>query len=86
MKNLPGSIIVNTLSAQISDFIAVIIGGYIYNKIGPKATYVMSYACISVGSILLIIYWSNQALVPIFIFVAQFGASANLNNTCTASV
>ena len=86
MKNFPGSIIVNTLSAQISDFIAVILGGIVFNKLGPQQTFITMYSLITIGSLLLIKYGSNLSLVPVFIFIAQFGASANLNNICTASV
>lgn len=86
LKNLPGSIIVNTISAQMSDFIAVILGGLVFNRFGPKMTFVVMYSFIAVGSLFLVKYWHDLSMVPVFIFVAQFGASANLNNICTASV
>jgi hypothetical protein len=86
MKHVNGSLIVNTLSSQCSEFIADAMGGGVYSMMGPKVSFFGMFTLSATGSVLLMLFWDNLSLVPVFITMAKFGISACFNMVFIASV
>ena len=55
------------------------VGGYIYHRLGPKIAFPTMYAVSALGTALLLVFWTNSSLVPIFIVLSRFGIVAAFN-------
>lgn len=83
MKNVKGTLLVNTFSSSLAEISAVIISGYFFSRVGARAGLFTTFSTSAVGSILLIII-NNQpstpeiesVYIPLFVFIAKFGISA----------
>ena len=70
----------NTLVSASSELPAIIIAGYLYDKIGIKITLIGCFTMALIGSIsLLVLGNDNIDLIPIFILLAKSGVSATFN-------
>lgn len=81
MKKVPGDVISLTLVSQISEFVAMLISGYFYPKIGPRLGHIYMFILAAVSSILLMIYWNSNSLnlILILIILSKFGMTAAFN-------
>ena len=68
--------------SSVSEFVAQMFGGYLYEKIGVKTSMSSSLILSSVGAILIIFFGlGNQESIifPILILIAKLGISAAFN-------
>lgn len=79
LKNLGGSIVVNTLSSQIAECIANCFGGVINSKIGPKKSFALMFLLTITGSALFVKFYEREDLTSYFIVPSKFGVSASFN-------
>ena len=86
MKKVQGSIVVNTISNQVSEVSADILSGFYYVYAGPIRGFQSMFMLSIIGTVLLLIYWDNVDLIPVFVLIAKFGVSANFNMVYIASV
>lgn len=86
MDHLEGSLITNTIISQVSEFTAYILSSVIYLYLGPKPAFLSMYLLSVIGSGMLIKFWTDVSLIPIFITMAKFGISACFNMVFIASV
>lgn len=56
MKYIEGDIYVNTIVSSVSEVIAYLVSGGLYAIIGPKISFVASFALAIVGSIFYVIF------------------------------
>lgn len=54
MKNVQGTLLVNTMSSQVAELSAVIISGFIFSLVGPRIALFTSYLICVFGSLCLI--------------------------------
>jgi hypothetical protein len=73
LKYIPGNIFQNSLYVGITDVVAHSIAGFIQKKTSTKITLMSSYILSSIGSILYLIFYENETIVPIFVVMARFG-------------
>lgn len=85
MKNIGGDIIWNTINAQISEIIAYLSSGFIYQALGPKRSFASMFALAIIGSFALLAS-SDEELIPLFIIITKFGISATFNMSFIAMV
>lgn len=81
MKKVPGDLISLTLVSQVSEFVAMLISGYLYPKIGPRLGHIYVLIMAAISSIFLMIYWNSNSpkLILILIMIAKFGVTAAFN-------
>ena len=71
VKYLGGDIFQNTVITSISQTVAAIFGGVLYQKLGVKRTFALSFLLSMIGSTYLL--HDNS---PLFILLARFGCSS----------
>jgi len=54
MKYAGGDIFMNNIGSSVSEVIAYIVSGVVYDRIGPKITFVGSFVIAIIGSLLYI--------------------------------
>ena len=81
MKNVKGSIVINSLGSGLSELAADLISGYIFTFLGPRKAFALMYLSALFGSLLLIyaISMDYLDLLIIFIPLAKFGCAASFN-------
>ena len=81
MKNVQGSMLINTLSSQIAELSAVITSGIVFANYGAINGLSYSYMCCLIGATVLtfISGEDNETAIPIFVGIAKFGISAAFN-------
>jgi len=75
LKYLPGSIYTNCLASGASGFCAILIGGFVYKKLGLKPALQMSFLISLIGAIL-ILSLDTPTLMPVFTVLANFGMAS----------
>lgn len=71
---------INTIVSCVSEVIAYIVSGALYNTIGTKISFIGSFSLAIVGSIFYIIFAdSHKGLIPIMILASKFGISGAFN-------
>ena len=80
MKNIKGDLIINTLSSQMAEISADIIGAIVFFKIGAKRSLFTAYLIGALGSLGLIFARGdgsegsgNEGLISFMVGVAKFG-------------
>ena len=88
MKDVKGSIIINTLASQAAEVSAVLLSGVLLAKMGPKKGFAFIFAVSASGSIALIFVVNSgkTSLIPIFVFLAKFGIAASFSMVFVAAV
>jgi nitrate/nitrite transporter NarK len=82
LKYFPGNIYLNTNASAFADIIATLVGGWVFDKIGPKYTLLISYSIGSVFAFLIIIWgWNaeengSEWTLPILVMLSKFGISS----------
>jgi hypothetical protein len=80
LKYIEGDIFINTIVSSVSEVCAYLISGALYDKIGPKVSFIAAYSISIVGSIFYIIFGTaNKSLIPVLVLVTKFGVSAGFN-------
>ena len=79
LKYIEGNIFRNTAASGLSELPAVILGGFLYYKVGIKITLVGSFTVAIIGGVLLIIFSDRPDLIQYFIFLAKCGVSSTFN-------
>lgn len=80
MKYIKGNIFNNTMFSSTSEIIAYIVSLILLVKIGPKYSYILSYAFSFIGALLYIVLGSRyEAAIPVMIFATKFGISSAFN-------
>jgi len=85
---LEGDLRTNSITPQVSELIAVLLSGLLYNKLGPKKAFSLMFFISFLGSIgLIVAKLTNKENLDVFILpVAKFGDSANVNLVYVASM
>jgi len=84
VDRIKGTIVSNTLSSQFAEMIAVMSSSPTYSYYGPKRAFTIMLVVSGIGALLLYVYFLNDSLVPVFIFVSKFGISSAFNMTFIA--
>jgi nitrate/nitrite transporter NarK len=80
MKYIEGDIYVNTIVSSISEIISYLVTGALYDTIGPKVSFVVSFAIAVVGSVFYVIFGeSHKNLITVMILGSKFGISGAFN-------
>ena len=80
LKYIEGDIYVNTVVSSVSEVTAYIVSGALYDKIGPKVSFVASFVIGIIGSLFYItLSTSYKSMVPIMVLGAKFGISGSFN-------
>ena len=76
MKYIPGDIYVNTTASSVSELIATVISGLIYNLFGAKTAFFLSFALSALGGFLIaFIPNTSTFLIAFYVLLAKFGIS-----------
>lgn len=76
MKYIKGSLVINTIISATTEVLARLTGGLIFFKFGPKLSFASMFTLSSIGTVLLMFFWSYEAAVPVFIILSKFGITA----------
>lgn len=80
MKYIDGDMYINTIVSCVSEVVAYIVSGALYNTIGTKISFIGSFVLAIVGSIFYIIFGAaHKSLIPVMILGAKFGISGAFN-------
>lgn len=80
LKYIEGDIYTNTIVSSVSEVIAYLTSGALYERIGTKISFVGSFIIAIIGSLLLITLGdSNKTLIPVFVLGSKFGISGSFN-------
>ena len=80
-KHLPGSVFLNYSISGLSEIAAHVIVGAFFQKLTPRWTFFIGYACSLVGSISLIFqnsFEDNTPLIAFFVLFCKFGISMSM--------
>jgi hypothetical protein len=87
MKVIPGNLIYLTMVSQLSEAVASFNSGFLYKKAGPNFALVSMFSISGLGSILLMMFWSESPyLILCFIMLAKLGISSAFNMAFIASM
>lgn len=79
MKKFKGDMAINNLVSIFSELGASVFTGILYYMLGPKIAFTSMFLLVILGTILLIIFWDNIGLIPLFITISKFGITAAFN-------
>eukprot|EP00347_Sterkiella_histriomuscorum_P016560 403352729 len=79
LKYIEGDFFINSIVASLVEVPAYILSGILYQKLGIKFVLTFSFGVSIVGSILLIIFFDQIKLIPVFILLARFGVASTFN-------
>ncbi len=80
LKYIDGDIYVNTIVSSVSEVTAYIVSGALYQKIGPKISFVVSFIIGIIGSLFYIIFADNaKSFIPYMVLGSKFGISGSFN-------
>ncbi len=78
IRYLTGDVFVNTIAAAVSEMMAHMISGILYDKLGIKGSYFIYFLIGSIGSILyLTVGTLNESVTPYLLFLAEYGISSS---------
>lgn len=87
LKYLPGNIYNNNLASTVSEFGAIILSGFMYQKLGLKLSYTILLSISVVGGIfILFLGTDSKVLMPLFVLFAKFGISGGFNLSYCSTV
>ena len=71
---------VNTTVSALSEIPAIILGGFLYQRVGIRITLVVCFTLAIFGSVsLLLLGDTNVDLIPVFVLLAKSGVSGTFN-------
>ena len=76
VKNIPGSIMSNTISSQTSELLGNFSAGFLYSFLKAKRAFIVSFSLAIVGCLILMISYQNLSVVLVAVFVIKLGVSA----------
>lgn len=80
LKYIDGDIYLNTIVSSVSEVTAYIVSGALYDKIGPKISFVVSFVIGIIGSLFYIALSSTyKKFIPLMVLGSKFGISASFN-------
>ena len=92
LKYFPGNIFINGFGYALSECIATVISGFLYDRVGVKMGFVISFLIGGLGGVAILIYEVNTGffgkdvedlesfmVFAILVIVAKFGISSALN-------
>ena len=80
LKYIDGDIYENTIISSVSEVTAYLISGALYDKIGPKVSFIGSFVLAVVGSVLLITLGDNHVDYVVYMVLGtKFGISGSFN-------
>ena len=80
LKYIDGDIYANTIVSSVSEVTAYVVSGALYNKIGPKISFIGSFSIGIIGSLFYILFSEgNKTLVPLMVLGSKFGISSCFN-------
>ena len=80
LKYIEGDIYLNTIVSSVSEVTAYIVSGALYDKIGPKISFVVSFIIGIIGSLFYITLSATyKSWIPIMVLGSKFGISASFN-------
>ncbi|CDW81726.1 solute carrier family member 5 [Stylonychia lemnae] len=80
MKYIEGDIYTNTIVSSISEIISYLVTGALYDTIGPKVSFTVSFAIAVIGSIFYVLFGeSHKNLITVMILGSKFGISGAFN-------
>lgn len=86
MKYIEGDIYINSIVSSVSEVTAYVLSGALYGTIGPKVTFMASFAIAIVGSIFYIMFGQTaKSLIPVMILGSKFGISSAFNSVWMAN-
>ena len=86
IKNVHGSITLNTLASATAECIAKVACLFVYKYLGPKKSYATSYIIATIGTILLLMLPDSIDYIPLFVTISKFGICISFNTSFLASV
>lgn len=86
IKKIQGSITLNTLASSVSEVVAKLLCLFIYQKVGPRKSYGISYMVASAGTMLLLCFPDSIDFIPLFVTISKFGICISFNTGFLASV
>lgn len=87
LKYLPGNVYNNNLASTVSEFGAIALSGFMYEKLGLKLSYSILLMISVVGGIfILFLGTDSKVLMPLFVLLAKFGISGGFNLSYCATV
>jgi hypothetical protein len=86
IKKIQGSITLNTLASSVSEVVAKVLCLFIYQKVGPRTSYGISYLVASAGTMLLLCFPDSVEFIPLFVTISKFGICISFNTGFLASV
>ena len=80
LKYIPGNIFVNTSLSAIAEISAYICSSFLMKAVGPKISFMCSFALGAVGGILLaLFFYSTDVVIAVCVLFAKFGISFAFN-------
>lgn len=80
IKYLKGDFFVNTLVSCASDIVAYILAGALIERLGIRASYVISFLwCLAGAAMYMCLRSEHPHFIPVFLMVANFGNSWSMN-------
>jgi MFS family permease len=80
MKYIEGDIYTNSIVSSVSEIVAYLISGALYEKLGSRVSFVSAFLIAALGSILLVnLQDTHKALIPVMVLGSKFGISASFN-------
>ena len=79
MKYIPGNLYVNTSVSTISELIAYVFSGFVYQTFGGKKAFIVSFALSATGGFLIAFIPAGGYLIATFVLIAKFGISFAFN-------
>ena len=79
MKYIPGNLFVNTSVSTTSELVAYIFSGFVYNAVGGKKAFVISFALSAIGGFLIAFVPATGLTIASFVLLAKFGISFAFN-------
>lgn len=76
MKYLPGNIFTNSVITSAAELIACLTAYFLYDKLGPRIAFVVTFAFSAIGSVLLIVFKSSTMATMFFISICKYGNGA----------
>ena len=80
LKYIDGDIYTNTIVSSVSEVTAYLVTGALYERIGPKISFIASFIIAIIGSIFLITLGDRYPLfLPVMVLGSKFGISGSFN-------
>jgi len=79
MKYIPGNLYVNTSVSTISELVAYVFSGFVYNAVGGKKAFIISFALSALGGFLIAFIPATGFAIASFVLLAKFGISFAFN-------